>query len=420
MSLYSFGLNHKVAPIAVREKLALSAEDNRRTLQALLEQHAVNEAMILSTCNRTEVYVQSPVTDTESQQIIQHYLTNLCAVPYEQMCPYLYFHQERSALRHLLRVAIGLDSMVLGEPQILGQVKAAYSMAEEEGAVGAHLRRVFQYVFSVSKQIRSNTGIGANPVSVAFLAVNIAKQIFESIDKTNVMLIGSGQTITLVAQYLQDINVNNIIIAGRNKARATQLAERVAGEGISLQDIPDNLARADIVISATASPLPILGKGMVTTALKQRKYKPMLLVDIAAPRDIEAQVAELDSVYLYNLDDLQKLIEQGLSKRQFAAEQAEALVDAHVDYFMRRLRSLDANTTITAYREQTTAQSDDVLQKAQQLIANGTPAEEALTWLATNLTNKFMHQPSVQLRQAAEEGQLQFLQMAKTLFDLDV
>jgi glutamyl-tRNA reductase len=319
----------------------------------------------------------------------------------------------------MLRVASGLDSMVLGEPQILGQMKDAYSAATEAGTVGKLLSKLFQHTFSVAKQVRTDTAIGSSPVSVAFAAVSLARQIFGDLNGLTALLIGAGETIELAARHLHENNVGRMIIANRTLARAQTLAAEFDAYAISLGDIPAHLAEADVIISSTASQLPILGKGSVERALKLRKHKPMFMVDIAVPRDIEPEVDELDDVYLYSVDDLKDIIEENMASRREAARQAEEIIDTQVSHFMSWLQSLDAVDTLRAYRESAELQRDEMLNKARARLACGNDPEQVIQELATQLTNKLIHQPSVQMRQASMNGRQELLDAARELFSLD-
>ena len=307
---------------------------------------------------------------------------------------------------------------MLGEPQILGQMKSAYAVAREAGSIGPLLGRLFQATFSTAKTVRTDTAIGENPVSVAFAAVSLARQIFSNLQRSQALLIGAGETITLVARHLHEQGVKKIVVANRTLERASALAAELGAQAILLADIPEELHNSDIVISSTASQLPILGKGAVEQALKRRKHKPMFMVDIAVPRDIEPQVGELDDVYLYTVDDLHEVVAENLKSRQGAAQAAEELVAAGTEDFMQRLRELAAVDVLKAYRQHAERIRDDELSKAQRLLANGASAEDVLAQLARGLTNKLLHAPSVQLKKLSAEGRVEALSMAQELFAL--
>jgi glutamyl-tRNA reductase len=413
MALITLGLNHKTAPVDIRERVAFGPDIIVGALRSLLEQGRVDEGAILSTCNRTEIYCRADDADQ-----VADWLARFHGLELETIAPYLYYHREQESVRHLLRVASGLDSMVLGEPQILGQVKSAYQTACDAGATGKLLGRLFQHCFTVAKQVRTDTAIGRSPVSVAFAAVSLARQIFADLSKQTALLIGAGETIELAARHLEQQGIGRIIVANRTVERAHNLANQFGGYAIGLTEIHAHLAEADIVISSTASPLPVLGKGAVESALKKRRHRPMFMVDIAVPRDIEAEVGSLKDVYLYTVDDLQEVIEENMRSRQEAAEAAQEIIDLHTGEFMGWLRSLDAVNMIQDFRRQSEALRDEVLERALGQLRGGKSPEESLRFLAHTLTNKFLHAPSSRLRQASSEGELSLLQAAETLFRL--
>ncbi|MBF0471696.1 MAG: glutamyl-tRNA reductase, partial [Gammaproteobacteria bacterium] len=332
--------------------------------------------------------------------------------------PYFYAHPNRDAVRHVLRVASGLDSLVLGEPQILGQIKQAYSTASSAGTVGYLLNRLFQHTFSVAKQVRTDTAIGASPVSVAFASVTLSRQIFSSLDNHTALLIGAGETIELVARHLHENGIGRVIVANRTIEKAHTLAAEFGGYAIALSEIPDHLAEADIVISSTASQLPILGKGAVESAILRRKHRPMLMVDIAVPRDIEQEVADLEDVYLYTVDDLTEIIQEGLRSREEAAQQAEEIIDTQVSHFLGWLKSLDAVDTIKSFRQMNEQIRNQTLEGALRQLENGNPPQEVVRELARKLTNRLMHAPCSELKQAGYDGRAELLNAARELFKL--
>ena len=413
--LIAIGINHKTAPLEVRERVAFAPERLMDALRELIGKTAASEASILSTCNRTELLCSA--TPDDSDAILQ-WFRDYHGLSKEEIDPYIYVFPEQNAVRHLMRVASGLDSMVLGEPQILGQVKDAYSHAKQAGTAGRMLNGVYQHVFSVAKQVRTDTAIGSSPISVAFAAVSLAKQIFSDFNKHTALLIGAGETIELTARHLNEAGMGKLIIANRTVERAQKLAEEVNGEAIALGEMPDHLHQADIVISSTASQLPILGKGAVERALKQRKHRPILMVDIAVPRDIEPEVNKLDDIYLYSVDDLQEIIDEGLRSRQQAAEQAEEIIDVQVAHFNGWLQSLDAGLTIGTYRQSAEQLRDAELEKALALLRRGVNAEEIIQRFAYNLTNKLIHQPSSQMKKASYEGRAHVLEAARELLGI--
>jgi glutamyl-tRNA reductase len=415
MTLLTLGLNHKTAPVDIRERLTFGPDIIVAALRGLREQQGVDEALVLSTCNRTELYC---TLDNANPETVSRWLAEFHGLELETISPYLYSHQGRAGVQHLLAVACGLDSMVLGEPQILGQVKQAYQTARDAASVGKLLSRLFQHTFSVAKQVRTDTAIGHSPVSVAFSAVSLARQIFSELANQTALLIGAGETIELAARHLHQHGIGRIIVANRTIERAHNLANQFDGYAIGLTEIPSHLFEADIVISSTASPLPVLGKGTVESALKKRRHQPMFMVDIAVPRDIEAEVAELTDVYLYTVDDLQEVIDENMRSRQEAAEQAREIIDLHTEEFMGWLRSLDAVGLVQDYRQQADKIRNEVLQRALKQLRNGKSPEEAMGFLAHTLTNKLLHTPSAQIRQAGFDGQMELLDAANTLFQI--
>lgn len=414
MSILIVGVNHKTAPVAIREKVSFPPATMPEALHSAHQ--VVQENLILSTCNRTEIYA-SCAPQQASNELVD-WLANWHEIPTEQLRPYLYVYQQDEAVRHALRVACGLDSLVLGEPQILGQLKSAVKDAGSSNVSGNQLNRLMQHAFSTAKKVRTQTSIGANPISVAFAAVSLAKQIFSKMENQTALLIGAGETIELVGKHLAKNQIGNVMVANRSVDKAKKLADEYAGIGISLEELGEYLPKADIVIASTASPVPILGKGTVERALKIRKHRPIFMVDIAVPRDIEQEVGELDDVYLYTVDDLQSVIEENLQSRRLAAEQAELMVNEETSNFMAWLQAQGHMNTIREYRSRTEEIRQEVLAKAQNLLQNGKSPEETLQFLAHTLTNKLSHSATQTMHQAARQGDHQLLQHARTLLDL--
>ena len=416
MKLLALGLNHKTAPIEVRERIAFGPDIIAGALRDLRAHDGVHEAVIVSTCNRTELYCA--IADG-GEETVRHWIGGFHGIGHERVDPFLYAHAGKDAVTHLLRVSSGLDSLVLGEPQILGQVKSSFQTASDCTAIGKLLSRLFQHAFSVAKTVRTDTAIGSSPVSVAFAAVSLARQIFSDLSQQTALLIGAGETIELAARHLHQNGIGRIIVANRTVERAHEVAAQFDGFAIALTEIANHLPEADIVIASTASPLPVLGKGTVESALKKRKHRPIFMVDIAVPRDIEPEVATLQDVYLYTIDDLQGVIDEGLRSRQAAALQAEEMIAFHSEEFMAWLRSLDAAGLIQDYRQRSEQLRDEVLERAQRQLEAGKPPADVLNFLAHTLTNKLLHAPSTRLRQAAREGESDILQAANELFQLD-
>ena len=415
MPILALGLNHHTAPVDIRERAAIGEGQLGNALKALREVHPVKEAAIVSTCNRTEFYCGMDNQDIDSIVHWMHRYFNLYDNRFE---PYLFHHADKDAVRHLMRVCSGLDSLVLGEPQILGQIKRAYRDADEHGTLGNELSPLFQTAFSVAKKVRTDTAIGNSPVSVAFAAVSLSRQFFADLGKQGALLIGAGETIQLAARHLKSAGIGSIRIANRTLEKATILAEEVGGQAIGIKDIPDALPDADIIISSTGSTLPILGKGAVQRALKKRRFRSQLIVDIAVPRDVETEVNELDGVFLYTVDDLQAVIEENRQSRQEAAFEAEEIVTAQVDLFMSKIQALGANDVIRAYRGKIEGIKAAALEKSLKQLQTGQNPEIVLQQLAHTLANKVMHAPTARMREAAEIGNHHVIDAARKLLDL--
>lgn len=415
MGLLALGINHKTASVDLRERVAFGPERIADALNNVCISDCAREVAILSTCNRMEMYCW--VESHDSKRVLE-WLGQYHHIGVSNLSHSSYEYWDEQAVKHMTRVAVGLDSLVLGEPQILGQIKTAWSVAKEARTLGPHLSRWFQHVFSVAKQVRTETAIGANPVSVAFAAVSLAKRIFTDLDHSTALLIGAGETIELVAKHLVDGGVKGIVVANRTLERAQRLAEQFGGRAIGLTEIPDALHQADIVISSTASPLPILGKGAVEHALKKRRHKPIFMVDIAVPRDIEPEVGELADVYLYTVDDLQEVIQENMKSREMAAREAERIIDERTAQFMLQLRELDAVDTVRLFRTKSETIRDEELQRALAAIKTGAPVEDIMARLARTLTNKLLHEPSIQLKKAGADGRSDLINWAHDLFGL--
>ncbi|HET9047379.1 MAG TPA: glutamyl-tRNA reductase [Chiayiivirga sp.] len=412
MTLLALGLNHTTAPITMREKLAIAPTALGSALRDLSAQPGVTEAALLSTCNRTEVYCR---VELGAEHLPESWLAQLGQLPTEQLTTHLYRHEGSAAVRHLFRVAVGLDSMVLGEPQILGQVKDAWQAARDHGTLKTPLDQLFQQSFAVAKRARTDTAIGSQPVSVAFAAVRLAEQAFSALDHATVLLIGAGDTIELAARHLSEHKVHRLLVANRSLENARALASRYGGAAMTLEDLQQHLAEADIVLSATASPEPILHQSTVHAALQARRHRPMFLLDLAMPRDIEPSVSELEDAFLYDLDHLEQVIEGNRRSRRAAAEQAEAIIDLQVEHYLAWWRANDNQDALRQLRQRGEATRDAVLARADELLAQGKSPQQALHYLAHTLTNKLLHAPSVMLRQAAQQGDHDLLDAAVRL-----
>jgi glutamyl-tRNA reductase len=400
MTLIVFGINHKTAPVTLREKIAFSPDAIVQALASLRHQTGAQETVIVSTCNRTEVYAQ--LEEKQHANVIK-WLADFHNVQVSELENNSYFYTQQQAASHIMRVACGLDSLMLGEPQILGQVKQAFTDAKNSGVIKNDFERLFQHTFSVAKKVRTETDIGANAVSVAYASVQLAKHIFSSLEKSRVLLIGAGETIELVAKHLFEQNVKSLTVANRTLARAQAIAKPLNASVLTLAQIPQHLKDADIVISSTASQLPILGKGLVQSALKERKHKPIFFVDLAVPRDVEAEVGELDDAYLYTVDDLQQIVETNVANRQDAAALADKMVEQQVQQFMRWQQSQDSIDVLKSFRDQSELQRDNLVSKALNQLADGKEAEQVIIELANKLTNSLIHAPTKALNNAAGE-----------------
>ena len=398
MELFTFGLNHQTAPLHVRERVVFNAEDLVKALHDLTQRRRTKEAAIISTCNRTEVYC-----NTEDSREAVSWLSAYHQMKPQQLEPYLYHLPQAQAVKHAFRVASGLDSMVLGEPQILGQFKQAVRTAEAAGTLGTVLNKLFQRTFSVAKTVRSETEIGASTVSMASAAVRLAERIYPTISGQNVLFVGAGEMIELCAAHFAAHHPKHITFANRTEARAQQLADRFLGRVLSLNDLSAQLALNDIVVCSTASQLPLIGKGLVESALKARKHRPMLMFDLAVPRDIEAEVGALDDVFLYTVDDLGKIAREGLDIRQNAVAQAEVIIENHVSDFMHWLGSREIVPAIRAMRDAAERSRRHELERAERRLARGEDPKLVLEELSRALTNKLLHAPTHALHHASGE-----------------
>lgn len=418
MSLLALGINHNTASVDVREKVSFAPETMPDSLSSVLSIPGIEETVILSTCNRSEIYCSLTEPAGGVEALIQ-WLAQTHRISPDELRAALYIHADADAVSHLGRVAAGLDSMVLGEPQILGQLKSAFAVAQEYDSVGQQLHHLFQHSFRVAKEVRTHTAIGENAVSVAYAAVRLSTRIFDRLDRCRALLIGAGETIDLVARHLRDKGVTDLVVANRTLARAQNLAAEFGARAVLLSDIPDELPGADIVISSTASQLPIIGKGMVERALKKRRHKPMFMVDIAVPRDIESEVGDLSDVYLYTVDDLKSVIEANVRSRQEAAREAMDIIARSTDAFSQSLKERQAADTIRALRRQAEQLKDVELEKARRALQQGGDAEVVMEQLARGLTNKLLHAPTVALRKAHGDGDdKEASEWASRLFDL--
>ena len=404
MPLHLIGLNHHTAPLAIRERVAIAAEAVSSALTTLRQSGAADEAAILSTCNRTELYVSGDSADAVLHWWMQH-----AGLSLDEARPYLYHHADQDAVRQALRVAAGLDSMVLGEPQILGQMKDAARTAEQVGALGSNLHRLFQHAFAVAKEIRSTTGIGESVVSMAAASVRLAERIFDDLSEQSVLFVGAGDMVELCATHFAASKPKRMVVANRTIERANDLAHQIHGEAMRLTQVSDVLHQFDIVLSCTASSLPIIGLGMVERAVKARRHRPMFMVDLAVPRDIEAEVAELDDVFLYTVDDLASVVQSGVASRQAAVSDAESIIAGRLGEFLDWHARRAHVPVIQAFRDSATQLRAQELELARKRLNRGESAELVLEQMATRLTNKFLHGPlsAINKAESADREQLQ-------------
>ncbi|MBL4622594.1 MAG: glutamyl-tRNA reductase [Immundisolibacteraceae bacterium] len=416
MHLLTIGLTHRTAPIGVRERIALAPEQLLPSLHELVNLAPVTEASLLSTCNRTEMFI---VVDDPDNPAPRNWFMQLNDAGSDLLAPLVHQLRGTQAARHLFRVASGLDSMILGEPQIFGQVKQSYETARQAGTVGKCLNQLYQQSFAAAKEVRTDTAIGNNPVSVAFAAATMSRRIFGDLDDACVLLVGAGETIELTARHLQKAGAKKFIVANRTVSRAEQLANEYSGEAISLSMLPDYLHRADVLITSTAADLPLIGKGAVERALKQRRHRPIFMADLAVPRDIEPEVSQLGDVYLYTIDDLQQVVQENMKSRQAAADEAELIVGERVRGFQEWLNGEQAVPLVKAYRGQIERTRDEQLQRAIKELTRGDDPERVLSRFAHGLTNKLSHDPLVAIRQAGRKGDLQALSAMRQLLNLE-
>ena len=398
MTLLALGINHKTAPVALREKVAFTPDSLVEALASLKKLEGVNESVIVSTCNRTELYVNA---QHDSATTLLSWLSEFHHLDVDEIEKNSYILSQDDAVKHIMRVASGLDSLILGEPQILGQVKQAFGDAKHSGMVSSEFDKLFQHTFSVAKRVRSETEIGANAVSVAYAAVQLAKHIFAELPKRSVLLVGAGETIELVAQHLKEQGVTCLAVANRTVARAEALAESLDASVFTLSQVPEHLKDFDIVLSSTASQLPLIGKGMVEKALRQRRNMPMFLVDLAVPRDIESEVNELGDAYLYTVDDLQHIVQKNLANREQAAQEAEKLIEKQASDYMGWKQSQQSIDLVRQYRQKGITHRDELVEKALVQLGEGKDAESVLTEMAYKLTNTLLHPTTLALREAA-------------------
>jgi glutamyl-tRNA reductase len=399
MPLFAIGLNHRTAPLEVRERVAFPLESQRPALESLKAHTGAEEITLVSTCNRTEIYLRANTADAGERT--SKWLAQKAESEGMDLLPHLYHFTEGDVARHAFRVASGLDSMVLGEPQILGQVKLAVKVAGEAGMLHGPLDRLFQDTFKVAKQVRTDTEIGATSVSMAAASMKLAQQLFGDLSDTRLLLIGVGEMIELAATHFAAQSPRAIVVANRTLERGKELASRFNATAITLQQLPERIHEFDVIISSTASTLPIIGKGMVERALKQRRHRPICMVDLAVPRDIEAEVGNLDDVFLYTLDALGKIIQQNTEKREAAVAEADAIIEVRTGEYMAWLSSRATIPVIQQLRSKADQYRHAELERAHKLLAKGEDPAKVLEALANGLTNKFLHHPLTALKRVS-------------------
>jgi len=414
MQLFACGVNHHTAPVSIRERVAFPPDILPKALSDVTgERRIAREAAILSTCNRTEIYC-----NTQEPEGVAEWLANFHGLPPREVKPYLYLLPQQEAANHAFRVASGLDSMVLGETQILGQMKQAAEKANDAGTLGLLLNKLFQRTFSVAKEVRTATEIGSSTVSMSAAAVTLAERIFPSISGQAVLFIGAGEMIDLVATHFAARSPRRLMVVNRTIERARDLANKFGGEAAALNNLPDLLAEFDIVITSTASPLPIVGLGLVERAIKQRKHRPMFMVDLAVPRDIETEVGELNDVFLYTVDSLGEVVRAGQDSRQSAVTQAEAIIQARVNEFMHWMDTRQAVPVIRSLRDHGERLRRHEMEKAQKALAKGENPAAVLEALSRALMNKLLHDPSHALNQAGENEREELARLVSHLYNL--
>ncbi|MBM3343724.1 MAG: glutamyl-tRNA reductase [Betaproteobacteria bacterium] len=413
MQLYAIGLNHQTAPLNVREQVVFNAERLVQALGDLVARRPVQEAAIVSTCNRTEIYCHAAEPKAAVEWMAAYH-----ELKPQQIEPYLYKLPQQQAVKHAFRVASGLDSMVVGEPQILGQFKDAVRAAETAGTLGLLLNKLFQRTFAVAKTVRSETDIGASTVSMASAAVQLAERIYPSIGEQAILFIGAGEMIELCAAHFAAHHPKRMTFANRTEARAQHLADRFLGRVISLNDLPAQLALHDIIVCCTASPLPIIGKGIVESALHARKHRPMMMFDLAVPRDIENQVGKLDDIFLYTVDDLGKIASAGLAQRLSAVEQAEVIIENQVTDFMHWLGNRELVPTIRALRDTAERARRNEVERALRKLGHGEDPQRVIEALSQALTNKLIHPPTHALNHASEEERKDLAALLTRLYQI--
>lgn len=416
MPLLAAGISHHTAPLDIRERLAIGDAVRAERLLELTRREGVEEAVILSTCNRTEIYA---AVAEGSEPELTRWLAGIGGLGPQEADEFLYAQIGDEAVRHLFRVACGLDSMVLGEPQIMGQLKQAWQAALDAGGAGRLTDRLFQHAFAISKTVRSETGIGEHPVSVAYIATVLARQIFGELDDKTVLLVGAGEMIELCGRHFREHGIGRLLIANRSPERGARLGSRFDAETMTLEELPVRLHEADVSIFGTAADRPVINVDAVREALPRRRRDPLFMIDLGMPRDIDPAAGELDDVYLYTIDDLRQVADESHSRRRVAADEAAAFIDTAVDEFRRWLNGARAAEGLRQLRRRAAADGDQLAERAIHQIQSGGDPEAAVRQLSRTLSGRILHGPSTRLREAAEQGQDEVLRAADWLFGDD-
>ena len=414
MSLFALGLNHNTASLEKREKAYFSDNESKELLKEMLSLSFVEEAIILSTCNRTELYCE--LEDPEYMDELSKWVLDYKGLDKDSYEELFYKLSDDKAVKHALNVASGLDSMVLGEPQILGQLKIAYKNAQEVGALGKNLNRLFQYAFSAAKEIRTDTKIGLNPLSIAGVAVSLTDEFYKDLSNKNALLVGSGETIFIAAKKLAQKKIGNITICNRSKQSANEIAKNISAQVAHISEISKFLTQADIIISATASNLPVIGKGAIETAMSKRKHKPIYIVDLAVPRDVEPEVKRIPNIYLYTIDNIQDLVSENYETRVKAANDASSIIDLKVQDYMNWRKAQTAFSVIRMYRNYADQIKNESLKKALQQLRNGKDPEEIIKQLSSNITSKLTHNPTQALNKAGQSSDRKVIELICDIF----
>ena len=414
MGLVTIGMNHKTAALDIREKLSVDKDESHQILKKLYSMPVIDEVFLLSTCNRTELYCE--IDDMQYVNNISKWLLKQKGLSIEDFEDNIYSFSDSSVVRHALNVASGLDSMVIGEPQILGQFKNAFNEANNAGTIGKNLDRLFQYAFSTAKEVRTDTKIGANSLSIANVAVSLTDQFYDDLSEKNALLVGAGETIYIAAKNLRKKNIKNIFIANRTLENAEMIAKEVSGKALSLKEIPEQLKYSDIIISAVSGNIPLIGKGAIETSLKHRKHKPIYIVDLGVPRNIESEVKDLPDIFLYTLDNMQDLIKKNYKARKEAAIDAQYIINTKVEEYMKWRKSQSAFSIIKLYREDCEDIRKDCLEKSLNQLKLGKDPIDVIDQLSVNLTSKLSHKPTLALNKAGQTNNRKLINLVCDIF----